>query len=158
MQRKDLTIPLVEKQLGELSEAERELIEGARKIAKEAYAPYSKFRVGAAARLESGRIVSGSNQENAAYPSGICAERTTLFYAGAHYPNDPVVALAVTAMREDGAYAQVAAPCGACRQVMLEVSSRFGRPYTVYLANAESTLILEDNRDLLPINFDASCL
>lgn len=102
--------------------------------------------------------MTGSNQENAAYPSGLCAERTALFYAGAQYPDDPVVALAVTAMREDGKYATVAAPCGGCRQVILEVADRFKQPFPVYLVSAESVTIIEDCRQLLPINFDSSSL
>lgn len=158
MERSEIIIPLVEKSLGELSQGELELVEAARAILREAYAPYSRFRVGAALRLKSGRIVTGSNQENAAYPSGLCAERTALFYAGAQYPDDPVVALAVTAMREDGKYATAAAPCGGCRQVMLEVADRFKSPFPVYLAGAESVTIVEDCRQLLPINFDASSL
>lgn len=158
MKRSEIVIPIIEKSLDELNPDEIELINAARDIAQRAYAPYSQFRVGAAAKLNSGRIVTGSNQENAAYPSGLCAERTTLFYAGAQYPDDPVTALVVTAIRQDGSYAQVAAPCGACRQVMLEVSDRFKQPFKVYLPNADSTLIIEDNRQLLPINFDASSL
>lgn len=158
MKKNEIVIPIIEKSLKELEQSEMELIIAAREIATTAYAPYSEFRVGAAARLESGRIVTGSNQENAAYPSGLCAERTTLFYAGAQYPDDPVISLAVTAIRKDGEFAQVAAPCGACRQVMLEVSDRFKRPFKVYLPSADSTLIIEDNRQLLPINFDASSL
>ncbi|MDN4754923.1 cytidine deaminase [Porphyromonadaceae bacterium W3.11] len=158
MKRNDIVIPVIEKAFEELSPNELELIEAARDIAKNAYAPYSEFRVGAAARLASGKIVSGSNQENAAYPSGICAERTTLYYAGAQYPNDPVTDLAITAIRKDGRYVQVTAPCGACRQVMLEVSDRFKQPFKVYLPSTDTTLIIEDNRQLLPINFDASSL
>lgn len=158
MKKSEIVIPIIEKSLEELESSELELIEAAREIAVSAYAPYSEFRVGAAARLASGKIVTGSNQENAAYPSGLCAERTTLFYAGAQFPNDPVIALAITAIKKDGHFAQVAAPCGACRQVMLEVSDRFKRPFKVYLPSADSTLIIEDNRLLLPINFDASSL
>lgn len=158
MKRSEIIIPLEEKVLTELSEGEMELVEAARTIVRDAYAPYSKFRVGAALRLRSGRIVTGSNQENAAYPSGLCAERTALFYAGAQYPDDPVAALAVTAMREDGKYATVAAPCGGCRQVILEVADRFKQPFPVYLVSAESVTIIEDCRQLLPINFDSSSL
>lgn len=86
MERSEIIIPLVEKSLGELSQGELELVEAARAILRDAYAPYSRFRVGAALRLKSGRIVTGSNQENAAYPSGLCAERTALFYAGKTIP------------------------------------------------------------------------
>ena len=158
MKKSEIVVPVVEKEFDELSSAERELVDAARTIARDAYAPYSKFRVGAAVRLQSGRIVTGSNQENAAYPSGLCAERTTLFYAGAQYPDDPVVALVVTAMREDNQYAAVAAPCGACRQVILETADRYKHPFPVYLAGPNSVKIVDDCRLLLPINFDASSL
>lgn len=158
MKKSEIVVPIVEKEFGELSSEERELVDAARAIAQDAYAPYSKFRVGAALRLQSGRIVTGSNQENAAYPSGLCAERTALFYAGAQYPDDPVVALVVTAMREDNQFAAVAAPCGGCRQVLLETADRHKHPYPVYLAGANSVKIVEDCRLLLPINFDASSL
>lgn len=158
MKRSDITVPIVEKDFEELSASERELVDAARDIVRDAYAPYSKFRVGASLRLMSGRIVTGSNQENAAYPSGICAERTALFYAGAQYPDDPVVALCITALREDDAFAALAAPCGACRQVILETADRHKHSFPVYLAGPHSVKIVEDCRLLLPINFDASSL
>lgn len=158
MERREIIIPIVEKRFEEMSAEERELIDAARDIARTAYAPYSEFRVGAAVRLADGRIVTGSNQENAAYPSGLCAERTALFYAGAQYPDQAVTALAVTAMRKDDEYVKVAAPCGGCRQVLLESATRHEHPYPVYLAGPESAQIVEDCRLLLPINFDASSL
>ena len=158
MKRSEIIIPIEEKSFKELQSEELELVEAARSIARDAYAPYSKFRVGAALRLKSGRIVTGSNQENAAYPSGLCAERTALFYAGAQYPDDPVVALAVTAMRDDNLYVAVAAPCGGCRQVILETAHRYKSPFPVYLAGPDSVQIVADCRQLLPINFDASSL
>lgn len=158
MKRSEIIIPIEERSFEELKTEERELVEAARAIARDAYAPYSRFRVGAALRLESGRIVTGSNQENAAYPSGLCAERTALFYAGAQYPDDPVVALAVTAMRDDDLYVAVAAPCGGCRQVILETADRYQHPFPVYLAGPDSVQIVADCRQLLPINFDASSL
>lgn len=141
-----------------LSAPTLELVERAKSAAAEAYAPYSKFRVGCAVRLRSGAIVAGSNQENAAYPSGLCAERTTLFYAGAQYPNDPVEELVVLAMKEDGVLVQRAAPCGGCRQVMVEVADRFDSPFRVIMAGPESALVVPDCRHLLPITFDSSSL
>lgn len=158
MSNKNIIIPIEELDLADLSSADQELVEHAKAAATDAYAPYSHFRVGAALRLNSGRIVTGSNQENAAYPSGLCAERTALFYAGAKYPEDPVAKLAVVAMREDGKMANLAAPCGGCRQVMLEVVDRFKQPFSVILAGEKSAKIISDCRDLLPINFDASSL
>ncbi|MDO5035799.1 MAG: cytidine deaminase [Porphyromonas sp.] len=159
MKRKEIVIPLEVAPTSELVREDQELISEALKIAKEAYAPYSKFHVGAAARLASGHIVSGSNQENAAYPSGLCAERTALFYAGAHHPNDPVEALAVVAVKGgEGTQVRLAAPCGACRQVFLETADRHKHPFRVLLAGPEETTIVKDCRDMLPINFDASSL
>ena len=105
--------------VGELDNIYRQLYEAAFEASKKAYAPYSKFHVGAAVLLENGEILSGNNQENAAYPSGLCAERTTLFYAGARYPDAAVLILAIAAMK-DGERVDLITPCGACRQVMLE--------------------------------------
>lgn len=158
MKKSSINIEIIEKEFKELSAEEMELVNAAREIAVSAYAPYSHFRVGAAVRLKSGRIVTGSNQENAAYPSGLCAERTTLFYTGANFPDDSVEALVVTAMRQDDLYAAVAAPCGACRQVLLETADRQGHSFPVYLAGPDSVKIVGDCRQLLPINFDASSL
>lgn len=158
MKKSNINIEITEKDFSELNPEEMELVNAAREIAVSAYAPYSQFRVGAALRLKSGKIVTGSNQENAAYPSGLCAERTALFYTGANFPDDPVEALAVTAMRQDNLYAAVAAPCGGCRQVLLETADRQGYPFPVYLAGPDSVKIVQDCRQLLPINFDASSL
>ena len=153
MKRSEIIIPIEEKSFKELQSEELELVEAARSIARDAYAPYSKFRVGAALRLKSGRIVTGSNQENAAYPSGLCAERTALFYAGAQYPDDPVVALAVTAMRDDNLYVAVAAPCGGCRQVILEIEARYKRPVRILLHGTEGVYVIDTIKDLLPLQF-----
>ncbi len=125
-------------------------------VATKAYAPYSHFSVGAAALLDNGEIVVGSNQENAAYPSGICAERTCLFHAGAIYPESAVKSLLVLAINAKGERAQCASPCGACRQVLLEVSDRFKQPFKVYLPGEDSAIVLDDNRSLLPFGFVAS--
>ncbi|WP_231968832.1 cytidine deaminase [Porphyromonas crevioricanis] len=134
----------------------RALEQAAVAAAEDAYAKYSNFRVGAAVLLSNGEIVSGSNQENSAYPSGICAERTALFYAGAKYPNEAVEKLLIVAFSPHGRV-RVASPCGACRQVMLETSVRF-HPYPVYLAGPEEVICIEDNRDALPFPFDGSDL
>lgn len=133
-----------------------ELEQAAREAAEKAYAPYSNFKVGAAVRLANGQIVTGSNQENAAYPSGICAERTALFYCGAQYPEVAVEEILVLAINNKGELAASAAPCGACRQVLLETSDRHQHPFRVILPGEEEAIVLEDNRDLLPFGFDAS--
>ena len=106
----------------ELSEEERRLIDAAKEATARSYAPYSRFHVGAAALLANGIIVSGSNQENAAYPSGTCAERTTLFYANSQYPDQPVKALAIAARNASGFLDSPIPPCGACRQATLWAS------------------------------------
>lgn len=107
--------------LDELSAQDAELLRCAHEAAKKAYAPYSKFNVGAAVRLANGKIVSGNNIENAAYPSGLCAERVTLFSAQAQYPGVAVESIAVTAHSDKVMIDEPIAPCGACRQVMVEV-------------------------------------
>ena len=114
--------------LAECSEIEKKLIEAAKEATKKAYAPYSGFKVGAAVLLENGEIISGNNQENAAYPSGLCAERTTVFFANATFPNQKIEALAVAAWHKDRFTNEVITPCGGCRQVLLETENRFNAP------------------------------
>ena len=144
----------------ELSESDRQLVDAAKEATFTSYAPYSKFNVGAAARLSDGTIVTGSNQENAAYPSGLCAERTTLFYAGAHYPDKAVVALAVAARSESGYTATPIPPCGACRQVIIETEKRHkAAPIRTLLYGDKGTYVIEGGAGaLLPIQFDESFL
>ena len=157
-ERRDIEVAVREVALSELSAEDRELVAKAKEIVSDAYAPYSHFHVAAALRLESGRIVLGTNQENASYPLGLCAERTALFQSGALYPDDPVVSLVIVGAREDGTIIKTCAPCGGCRQEMLEMADRHHHPFPVILAGPESALVVEDCRDLLPINFDASSL
>lgn len=143
----------------ELTEAQKNVVEAAKKATSTAYAPYSHFHVGAALLLEGGEIVTGSNQENAAYPSGLCAERTALFYAGAHYPEARVVALAIAARGADGELTpQVCSPCGACRQVILEAQYRSGRPIQLLLCSATEVYVADGIETLLPLGFDYDCL
>ena len=112
----------------ELSIPDKELYDAAVNAADKAYAPYSKFHVGSAVRLENGEIISAANQENAAYPSGLCAERSTLFYAHSKYPNTPVVAIAIVAKTDGKLTPTPTYPCGACRQVLHESQIRGGKP------------------------------
>ena len=141
----------------ELQEEDKRLRSVAVEAAKDAYAPYSHFFVGAAVLLEDGTIVKGNNQENAAYPSGLCAERVALFSAGAIFPTIPVVALAITAMK-DGEIQQSISPCGACRQVMLETEQRYGRPLRVLLCGNDETIMVSSAKDLLPLCFGKNSL
>ena len=136
----------------ELGESYRRLYELAYGAAREAYAPYSRFCVGAALLLENGEIVCGNNQENAAYPSGLCAERTALFYAGARFPDVPVAVLAIAALKA-GKRTDSVTPCGACRQVMLEMERRHGRPIRVMLCGAKEVYEFACVADLLPFSF-----
>lgn len=143
----------------ELNAADRELLEAARQATLRSYAPYSHFSVGAAARLANGIIVSGTNQENAAYPSGLCAERTTLFYANSQHPDQPVETLAIAARNERGEYLDTPIPpCGACRQVMLETETRFGQPMRILLYGRQGIYELESAGTLLPLSFGAEML
>ncbi|MGB8491981.1 MAG: cytidine deaminase [Bacteroidales bacterium] len=139
--------------IGELTGEDQELISAAREAAKNAYAPYSKFRVGAALRLGSGQIVSGSNVENAAFPSGICAERTALAASVSNYPGDYPVTLAIAALTENGLTDDAVSPCGNCRQVIAEEEHRTGKPIKLILAGKKYIRIIESVSDLLPLQF-----
>ena len=136
--------------IDKLDAQDRLLMESAREATLRSYAPYSRFHVGAAVLLENGIIMTGTNQENVASPSGLCAERTTLFYANSQYPDVPVVALAIASPDTEG----ILSPCGACRQVMLETENRYGKPMRVLLCGAEEVIVVESARDLLPFAFD----
>lgn len=143
----------------ELKDSDKEIIDAARAATANSYAVYSHFNVGAAARLGNGTIVSGTNQENAAYPSGICAERTTLFWANSQYPNDPVETLAIAARTEHGELETPIPPCGACRQVILETEKRFGNCIRIILYGSRQCYIIEDGiKALLPLSFNADFL
>ncbi|MCP3895855.1 cytidine deaminase [Bacteroides sp.] len=157
---KDLTITTVIKvyQLHELDQADQELLLAAKEATKRSYAPYSHFSVGAAALLGNGVVVTGTNQENAAYPSGLCAERTTLFYANSQYPDQPVVTLAIAARTERDFIEVPIPPCGACRQVILETEKRYKQPIRILLYGKEAIYEVNSICDLLPLSFDASAM
>jgi len=139
--------------LAQLPEKDNHLIMMARESARNAYAPYSGFRVGAAVLLENGIIVTGNNQENAAYPSGLCAERTALFYASAQYPKVQVVAIAISTINRTATPSDIAKPCGACRQVMAEYEDIAGKPIQIILDSTDRILILNGIDNLLPLRF-----
>lgn len=145
-------------QLEELSPVLRELVETAKAKTQDAYCPYSHYHVGAAALLSDGQVITGSNQENAAYPSGLCAERTTLFAANANNPHTPVEALAIACYTNGHFTKDAASPCGACRQVMLETEHRFGKPMKVILYGEDMCYVFNSAADLLPLNFVAKSL
>ena len=137
-----------------LSNMEQQLVMNAQKAMHQAYAPYSNFKVGAALLLSNGSIVTGNNQENMAYPSGLCAERVALFHAGANYPDAEVVSLVIVAEGELLKPSEIVSPCGACRQVMLETQRRQKNPFRVVLIGQnEEVLVFHSAEDLLPLAF-----
>jgi cytidine deaminase len=139
----------------ELTQEERQAMEMAQQAASDAYAPYSNFLVGAALVLEDGTLFKGSNQENAAYPSGLCAERTALFAMSANHPNKKIKLIAVTARRRSEQHFLPAMPCGACRQVMAEYEHKQGEPVPVLLQGPGDTYYrLRSVADLLPFQFN----
>ena len=143
----------------ELSAPDRQLIDAAKEATRHSYAPYSHFHVGAALLLDDGTIVTGTNQENAAYPSGMCAERTALFHAGSAHPDKAVIAMAIAAQSNGTFTPTPIAPCGACRQVMLETEQRHGHPIRIVLYGTQQICIVEQGvSELLPLTFDASFL
>lgn len=151
-------IPIKIYSIDELSLEDRSLIEAACHASQNSYAPYSHFNVGAAVRLDNGEIVCGSNQENAAYPSGICAERTALFYANSQYPHQAIRTLAIAARTENGFLDTPIPPCGACRQVMLETEKRYGQAIRILLYSTQDIYEIEGANLLLPLSFNDNYL
>ena len=159
MKNIDIVTNIVVCDYTELNETQKKLVDQAKEACKHAYAPYSHFHVGAAAMLDNGVIVTGNNQENAAYPSGTCAERTTLFWAGAQHPDKAVEAMAIAARTENGEVERPISPCGACRQVMLETEVRFSRPMRIILYGAQECYIIEGGtKELMPLSFSSDFL
>lgn len=138
----------------ELSADDKNLVEKAKGATATSYSPYSKFQVGAALLLENGEVVAGSNQENAAFPSGLCAERTTIFYAAAAYPGVKFKKLAIAAYSNDGFVEEPISPCGACRQSVLEYEKLAGEPIEIILVGREKVYKIKGIRSLLPLSFD----
>ncbi len=157
---KDLTITSIIKvyTFDELNKTDQVLMTSAMEATTRSYAPYSKFSVGAAALLANGIVVTGTNQENAAYPSGLCAERTTLFYANSQYPDQPVLTLAIAARTEKDFIDLPIPPCGACRQVILETEKRYKQPIRILLYGKKEIYEVKSICDLLPLSFDASAM
>ena len=140
-------------QMEELCLEEQELVNKAKEATKNSYANYSHFHVGAACRLSDGKIVIGANQENAAFPSGLCAERTAIFAAQANYPSQNITTLAIAAHNEQGFMKAPISPCGACRQVIQEIEDRYKQPVRILLYGTEGIYIFESVKDLLPFSF-----
>ncbi len=142
----------------ELSDEEQQLIESAIQTARDAYAPYSEFHVGASLLLDDGTFVDGNNQENAAYPDGLCAERVAMFAANALHPGSPVKIMAVAAIYQDKLLDQPVYPCGSCRQALLESENRFMQPIRILMYGKAGIHAANSIKDLLPLSFDSSFL
>lgn len=159
MRTKEIKILVTEyKNHEELITTDRELVLAARKIAESAYAPYSRFKVGAALRLLDGTVVCGNNQENAATPVGTCAERSALFWANANYPDVPVVAIAISALDQSGNRAVNLSPCGICRQALLESQHRYQQAIRIILDSRNKVEVLDSAEFLLPLSFNGNAL
>ncbi|WP_224483827.1 cytidine deaminase [Robertkochia aurantiaca] len=143
----------------EVPQQDRELIVRAMTVRDSAYAPYSRFKVGAALRTASGAVVVGSNQENASYPSGLCAERVAVYQAGAQYPDDPIEAIAIAARSELRIVSQPVPPCGACRQAIAEYESKQGSPIRIYFTGETGEVMMTpDLQSILPLVFNRKSL
>ncbi|MEG0948427.1 MAG: cytidine deaminase [Bacteroidales bacterium] len=153
MQELNITTKIKVCQYDELTPEQKKLTNEAKEATFRSYAPYSGFFVGAAAELANGEIIQGNNQENAAYPSGLCAERVTLFFANSKYPDVAVKRLAIAARTGGDFVAECVAPCGACRQVILETEDRGGKPMELLLCGKDQVYIVDSIKDLLPLYF-----
>jgi cytidine deaminase len=158
MQKKTIETNIEMYSFEELSTEKQDLINKAKEQVTKAYAPYSGFHVGAAIELENGVIVTGSNQENSAYPSGLCAERVAMFYANSQYPDVPVKTLAIAAFTNGNFIADPVTPCGSCRQVLLETEMRYEKSITILLYGTKNIYQLESVKQLLPLCFEKSSL
>ena len=143
------------KSVDEMLPEDRELAAEAVKAMEGAYAPYSHFHVGAAVRMSNGQIVRGANQENAAFPSGLCAERTAMFSAGARYPDKDMLAIAIAGGVMGRLAKEPVTPCGACRQVMAQYQAKSGKPMSVIMMSADRILKFEKVDDILPLIFNS---
>lgn len=154
MEKLEIKSTIMVTQMDELTETERSLIELAIEATERSYAPYSNFHVGAAILLKNGKSFIGCNQENAAFPAGICAERAAIFAAGAQYPDQPIVMLAITARGKDGELIdEPASPCGTCRQVIIETETRFQQPVRILLYGRKRVYIMDGIKELMPLSF-----
>lgn len=156
MKSLSINIPIAVYAYDELSDLDKRLVDEARKATFRAYAPYSKFNVGAAIALDNGEIVTGANQENVAYPSGTCAERTSCYYAHAQFPEAKFQTIAIAARGTDGVELNAPiSPCGACRQALLEYEILAEHDVRVILVSANDIYIISSVKQLLPLAFSS---
>ena len=159
MQEEKLELSFIRAKLLELSPEEQSLIINAKDSFNNAYAPYSGFLVGASILLENGEVINGSNQENVAYPSGLCAERVALFYAGSQYPQIAIKTIAVSALSKTFEINNVVSPCGACRQVMAEYQQKQNSEIRILLHSPNDDVFIANSvQDLLPFMFTSPLL
>ena len=158
MRREKIEISFMRSVLSDLNKIDQKLINSAKESFKTAYAPYSGFMVGASVLLDNNEIINGSNQENSAFPSGICAERVALFYASSRYPNIKINTIAISAIAQDFDINEIVAPCGACRQVMAEYQQNQFSNIRVILNVNNDVLIINKVDDLLPLMFTNNML
>ena len=158
MENKKLEINYQEMNLDELSVDDQRLVEAAIKATDNSYADYSHFHVGAAVRLSDSSIIIGANQENAAFPSGLCAERTAIFAAQAQHPELSIEALAIAAKNSNGLMPEPVTPCGSCRQVVLQIEERYHKPLAILLYGTKRVFRFHSIRDLLPFCFIDECM
>jgi len=138
---------------------EADLLDIAHEAAKHAYAPYSKFKVGAAILLKNGHVISGNNQENAVFPSGMCAERVALYYAASQFPETPIAKIAITAIGSENEVTRPVPPCGNCRQAILEYETKFEEPIEIIMAGEKGEVyIVKSVAELLPLSFNGDFL
>ena len=159
MIEKKITTTFYQTDFSSLNSEEKDLVNRAKNSLEAAYAPYSGFLVGATVLLENGEIISGNNQENVAYPSGLCAERVAIFYAGAKFPNVKIKTIAITAVSKKFEIKDVISPCGACRQAIAEYEVKQENDIRILLHNPDdSILIVNSVSDLLPFMFKSKGL
>ena len=156
MKEEIINLTFIKADFYELDKSEQNLINIAKSAYSNAYAPYSGFLVGAAVLLENNKIISGNNQENVAYPSGLCAERVALYYAGANFPNTKVKTIAISAKSKTYDITDIVSPCGACRQVMAEYQQNQNKNIRVLLHSQNNQLLIANSvEDLLPFMFNS---
>ncbi|PIE48640.1 MAG: cytidine deaminase [Flavobacteriales bacterium] len=160
MQEKEFsTAFIVFNSISELPHDAKSLMEQAINARKKAYAPYSKFMVGAAILLANGRIVTGNNQENAAFPSGMCAERVAIYQAGSRYPNEKILQIAISAANSTNNLTTPIAPCGACRQAIAEYEQKQKTPiYIFFMGETGNIIQVKSLEALLPFGFGGQYL
>lgn len=153
MKKIEIKLELKQLNIDELDNEKRMLVEKAIEATSKSYANYSKFNVGAALLLENGEIILGANQENAAFPVSLCAERTAIFAAQTQYPDQPIKMIAIAARTPNGLTEDPITPCGSCRQVMLGIEERYGKPIKILLYGTRCVYEIDKASDLIPLSF-----